>query len=103
MHRGDVNQGITVGTVTFASGEQTHTISLDTSIHPADLSPSVQLTPIGAEQNINVFTSSTQLTSGAWLVSIARSSSEHFADKVNYMIISRIEPKHIVDHTLPRE
>ena len=90
MHLGDVNQGITIGTATFASGEQTHTISLDASIHPTDLSPAVQLTPIGAEQNINTFTSSTIVVSGAWVVSIARSAAQ-VEDKVNYMIISRIE------------
>ena len=101
MHRGDVNQGITIGTASFQQNETTKVISLDTSVHPTDLAPSVQLTPIGSEQNINVFTSATAVAAGVWKVTITRSSYEHYADKVNYMIISRIEPKHIVDHTVP--
>tara|TARA_A100001011_G_scaffold351460_1_gene391563 strand:- start:1171 stop:1476 length:306 start_codon:yes stop_codon:yes gene_type:complete len=98
MHRGDVNQGLTIGTVSFSTETQKQ-VTLDPAEHPTDLAPSVVLSPIGVEDNFNAFTSSTVVQNNQWVVTIKRSNtSPNGPDQVNYIIISRIEPKHVQNH-----
>ena len=103
---GDYNQGMTIGTATIPAGELgvgwRYTISLtDTELHPPDLEPRVQLTPIGSESDLGTWVAKCELVGGVWQVRISTSADSPIAEQINYIIISRIEPKHIQDHTRP--
>ena len=100
---GDYNQGVSIGSVTIPAGA-TAPLSppaLDTGLHPIDTQPMVQLTPIGADADFYAFTYNTAISGGIWYVYIQSSVTAEAPLTVNYMIISRIEPKHIQDHTKP--
>ena len=105
-HIGDTNQGITIGTATIAAGSDSVTINLtDRQLHPPDLYPRVQLTPIGINSNFNSYNISRSWTEEAnWIITIGSSVTAGVdGETVNYIITSRIEPKHILDHTTPPE
>jgi len=105
MHRGDINQGISTGVVVLTNADPEAVITLDVDVHPGDRRPIVQLTPYGGEtepyRDINAFAHSMELASGVWKMRITSSTAYHFPSEgstISYIIISRIEPKHIVDH-----
>ena len=104
-HIGDTNQSITIGTATIPAGLDSVTVSLtDTILHPLDLYPRIQLTPIGTYSNFNSYNVKRGLdnTGTHWEITISSSVTAGVdGETVNYIITSRIEPKHILDHTKP--
>jgi hypothetical protein len=100
---GDYNQGVTIGSVTIPFGLSTpiDPAPLDAVLHPIDTQPMVQLTPIGEDANLYAFTANVAVSNGIWYVYIQSSQTAEAPLTINYMILSRIEPKHIQDHTKP--
>ena len=102
---GDYNQGVTTGTATLQAGAHQVTIEItDMQLHPPDIQPMVQLTAYGENSNMNVYTPTIIAPSGGdmtWYIGINGSTAAEVPETISYIIISRIEPKHIQDHTKP--
>ena len=99
---GDYNQGVSTGSVTFSGGAAVVSVIADPVFHPIDTQPMVQITPVGVNADYCTFTYETVVVAGKWWIYFRSSiNNTEVSLTVNYTIISRIEPKHIQDHTRP--